>query len=83
MKESLPTLARLLFHDDNAVLADACWTLAYLSDGPNHKIQALVDAGVCRRLVELLEYVSIYLQFFVFEWFQLLPYKCQCQFGHL
>lgn len=55
---ALSTLARLITVTDEDVLTDACWALSYLSDGPNEKIQAVIDAGVCRRLVELLLHVS-------------------------
>lgn len=54
VRTSLPTLGQLIFSPDEEVLTDACWALSYLSDGPNDKIQAVIEAGVCRRLVELL-----------------------------
>lgn len=54
VRHSLQTLSQLIFSPDEEVLTDACWALSYLSDGPNEKIQAVIEAGVCRRLVELL-----------------------------
>jgi hypothetical protein len=46
----------LIYSTDEEVLTDACWALSYLSDGSNDKIQAVIEAGVCRRMVELLMY---------------------------
>lgn len=58
VKPSLPTLAKLIHSNDEEILTDACWALSYLSDGPNHKIQAVIESGVCPRLVELLNHSS-------------------------
>ncbi|KAJ1528242.1 hypothetical protein HK096_010144 [Nowakowskiella sp. JEL0078] len=51
---ALPVLAKKIRFNDIEVQTDACWAISYLSDGPNEKIQAVVESGVCRRLVELL-----------------------------
>ncbi|KAI3822363.1 hypothetical protein L1987_09952 [Smallanthus sonchifolius] len=57
-RPALPALERLVHSNDEEVLTDACWALSYLSDGTNDKIQAVIEAGVCRRLVELLLHPS-------------------------
>lgn len=54
----LSTLAQLIFANDVEVLTDACWALSYLSDGPSERISAVIQAGVCPRLVELLGHSS-------------------------
>lgn len=61
VRPALPVLAQLIWSKDDEILTDACWALSYLSDdnGPhNEKIQAVISAGVCRRLVELLMHKS-------------------------
>merc|ERR1719473_954532 len=55
---ALPTLAHMVYSNDEEVLTDAAWALSYLSDGSNDRIQKVIEAGVCRRLVELLSHVS-------------------------
>nr|AFK47768.1 unknown [Medicago truncatula] len=58
VKPALPALVGLIHSNDEEVLTDACWALSYLSDGTNDKIQAVIEAGVCPRLVELLLHPS-------------------------
>jgi len=51
---ALPLLQRLIYSNDMETVTDACWALSYLSDGPNDRIEAVLNAGVAPRLVELL-----------------------------
>jgi len=51
---ALTVLTKLIYSLDDEVLIDACWAISYLSDGTNDKIQAVIESGVCRRLVDLL-----------------------------
>jgi HEAT repeat protein len=50
----LPVLAELLSANDQRIIIDACWAISYISDSDNLKIQAILEADICRRVVELL-----------------------------
>lgn len=52
---ALPALATLINANmDQDVAVDAAWALSYLSDGSEDRIQAVIDAQVAPRLVEML-----------------------------
>lgn len=51
---ALPLLQQLIYSTDMETVTDACWALSYLSDGPNERIEAVLQAGVAPKLVELL-----------------------------
>ncbi len=55
VRPALSTLCRLIYSTDEHIVTDACWALSYLSDGTNDRIQAVIDSGVCQRVVELLQ----------------------------
>ncbi|KAL2540458.1 Importin subunit alpha-1 [Abeliophyllum distichum] len=58
VKPAISTLVHLIRMNDEQVLTDACCALSYLTDGANDEIQAVIEAGVCPRLVELLLHPS-------------------------
>lgn len=62
VRPALPLLARLLFSADPETVTDACWALSYISDGPDYRIQAVLNAGIAPRLVELLTSASSAIQ---------------------
>ncbi|KAK3711974.1 Importin subunit alpha-1 [Vermiconidia calcicola] len=62
IQPALPVLAKLVYSLDDEVLIDACWAISYLSDGSNDKIQAVIEANIPRRLVELLMHASTSVQ---------------------
>lgn len=59
IQKCLPTLSCLLRHTDDEVLSDTLWAFSYITDGPNEKIQAVIDSNVVPRLIELLQHYKI------------------------
>ncbi|KAM9914090.1 hypothetical protein OXX80_009879 [Metschnikowia pulcherrima] len=62
VQQAIPTLAKLIYSVDAETLVDAAWAVSYLSDGPSEAIQAVIDARIPHRLVELLDHESTLVQ---------------------
>lgn len=60
LEDLIPALPLLKKHlssgDDAELLADALWSLSYISDGPNQYIQAVIDADLVSPVVTLLSH---------------------------
>lgn len=55
-KPAIPGLHKLISLNDDAILSEVCSVLSNLTEGDLHRVQALIDSGVCPRLVGLLEH---------------------------
>ena len=62
VSQAIPTLGKLIYSVDAETLVDACWAVSYLSDGTSEAIQAVIDARIPHRLVELLGHESTLVQ---------------------
>jgi importin subunit alpha-6/7 len=54
VKSALVALAKLVLSSDEEVLIDSCTALADLPYGSDKTIQAVIESGICSRLVDLL-----------------------------
>ncbi|TMW57277.1 hypothetical protein Poli38472_003202 [Pythium oligandrum] len=59
---ALELLPHLIHSPDEEVVTDSLWALSYLSDGTSEKIQAVIEAGVVRKVVDLLGHSLVSVQ---------------------
>ncbi|CAE8616801.1 unnamed protein product [Polarella glacialis] len=58
----LNTIVQLLTSRDAEVLRYACWTVAYLANGPDTHRKALIEEGICERLLEMISFPAAAVQ---------------------
>ena len=45
IQEILPCLITMLDLNDKQIKADTCWAFSYITDGPNERIQYVLDVS--------------------------------------
>lgn len=59
---ALPVLAQLLYIDDEEILSEATWAIAYMSDGCARALEDILSAQIVPRLVQLLSSRNVLIQ---------------------
>jgi importin subunit alpha-6/7 len=54
VKKCISYLIRFLDSGKPEMVTNTCWALKYLADGPWYQIETLIDAGICNRLVTII-----------------------------
>ena len=47
----LPNLLKLIDYNDKQIRADSCWALSYITDGPNERIQMIIEVKIKIQLI--------------------------------
>ena len=51
IEEILPCLITMLDFNDKQIKADTCWAFSYITDGPNERIQYVLDVSIEKKHV--------------------------------
>eukprot|EP00045_Choanoeca_perplexa_P006876 m.59937 g.59937 ORF g.59937 m.59937 type:complete len:524 (+) comp13830_c0_seq1:147-1718(+) len=51
---ALTVMHRMLYSEDEQLLIDTCWALAFISQGPPQQVERIIQAGVVGQLVRLI-----------------------------
>jgi len=62
ISKAIPVITNLIHTQDVRILEDICWSLSYITDGDNIRIQEVVNSGVIPKLIDLLNYPSFSIQ---------------------
>jgi len=62
VSKAIPIITTLIHTQDVRILEDICWSLSYITDGENTRIQEVVNSGVIVKLIDLLSYPSFSIQ---------------------